>query len=160
MVYLPECVKQINLDKVSNCSDYLNKTILGSNRQIKYETKISWEFNLVIGLNNYSIANEIVCEIGFMLLYSFNSSGGQISIDTSSMIFPDFNLTNGSVTDLSSSNINYRFAVLLRIEPVQKMFDLKLIKAYNYPGIYNIIPTVKGYINNPSLIQIIVSDGN
>ena len=160
MVYLPECVKQINLDRVFNCSDYLNKTLHGSNRTIFYEIKNSWQIYLMQGFNNYTITTETVNEIGYMLLYSFNSSGGQISIDTSSLIFPDFSLTNGLVTGyLNSSNINYRFAVLLQIEPVQKMFYLNLVKAYNYPGIYNIKPTVIGYINNPSLMQIIVSDG-
>jgi hypothetical protein len=161
MVYLPECVKQINLKRVSNCSDYLNKTLLGSNRKIAYEIKISWEFNLETGLNNYTITGGNVSEIGYMLLYSFNTTGGRISIDTSAMIFPDFNLTSGYVTGyLNRSNLNYRFAVLLKIEPVQKMFYLNLKKAYNYPGIYFIRPTIFGYANNPSKIQILVSDGN
>ena len=163
MVYLPDCVKQINLKIVTKCSDFLNKTIQRTPMApIKYEIKNSWQFNLLnlaTTPNEYTIETFTISEIGYMLLYSFDSNGGQISIDSSSGVYPDFNISNGSFNGyVSAENQNYRFAVLLQIEAVEKTFRFYLNKAYAYPGIYSITPFLQG-IPSPHL-DLIVSDGD
>lgn len=159
MVYLPDCVKHIHLKLALNCSDYLNKTV--QKTSIEYEIKSSWQFNLVnlTNPNKYTIETLNISEVGYMLLYSFDTNGGQISIDSSSGVYPDFNISNGSFNGyVSAENQNYRFAVLLQIEAVEKTFRFYLNKAYAYPGIYSITPFLQG-IPSPHL-DLIVSDGD
>jgi hypothetical protein len=159
MIYIPECVKQINLNIVSNCSDYLNKT--KNQTQIEYEIKSSWQFSLVNSTspNEYEIETLNVSEVGYMLLYSFDFGGGQISIDTTSGARPDYNITNGYLNGyLSINNPNYRFSVIVKLEPVQKFFRFNLYKTYTYPGIYRINSFLQGIISGS--MKIIVSDGD
>ena len=163
MVYLPDCVKQINLKIVTKCSDFLNKTIQRTPMApIKYEIKNSWQFNLLnlaTTPNEYTIETFTISEIGYMLLYSFDSNGGQISIDSSSGLYSDFNISNGCLNGyISPKNQIYRFSVLLQIEPVEKFFQLNLNKVYTYPGTYLIRPYLEGI--EMSSLAIVVSDGD
>ena len=159
MIYIPECVIQINLNMVSNCSDYLNKT--KNQGQIEYEIKSSWRFLLVnlTSPNEYEIETLNVSEVGYMLLYSFDFGGGQISIDTTSGAHPDYSIINGYLNGyLSINNQNYRFSVIVKLEPVEKIFRFNLYKTYTYPGIYRIKSSLQGIVSGS--MKIIVSDGD
>jgi len=69
-----------------------------------------------------------------MLLYSFDSGGGQISFDTTSGAHPDYSLRNGYLKGyLSINHPNYRFSVFVKLEPVEKIFRFNLYKTYTYP---------------------------
>ena len=120
-----------------NCSSYLTSmvTYLDSTA---YEVKKTWTFNInATGTKNtFQIDEEIICEHGYLILYTHTGSvsDGQIAIDQNDAAYTDFVLTNGSLSPLLNTN-NKRFMVGLNTEMVVKSKVVTTSpKSYNYPG--------------------------
>ena len=162
MISFPKCVEQVNLGVVKNCSELLNATLSGATFQ--FEVKRSWTFNLEAGKNIFNLSEVKISEIGYMLMYSYESAGGRISLDSTLGNFPDFKVSlnannNNNITlngRLDESNKNC-FSVLVYIEPAQKNFHIWIRKMYSYPGKF----TIKTWLQDvgPYDINIIVQDG-
>ena len=164
MISLPLCVVNVNLKNAYNCSQFLYQ--LAENTLLNYEVKSSWSFSLAYGLNIFNISTLTMSEIGNMLMYSFNASdsqSGRIALDTTPLQnFPDFNMSANSDTFLGRLNAtsnDYRFAVLLELEPAQKYFRKSVRKMYAYPGTYNTQAWLESW-QQPFPIPVTVVDGN
>ena len=157
MISIPECAKKVNLGSSKNCTEY----IIGYKRGlINYNVQMDWDLNLTNETNEFEINTLNVSQIGYMLLYSFESVGGRIALDFSPGKYSDFNMTfNGfNLTGPLNSEKYLCFGVLVTINPVQKIFDRRISKMYAYSGDY----VIKLWLQDigPFEANVKVIDGN
>ena len=137
MISIPDCVENVNLGSSRNCTDY----IIGyKSGLISYNIQMVWDLNLTNETNEFEINTLNVSEIGYMLLYSFDSVGGRIALGSSPGNYSDFNMTyNGlNLTGPLNSEKYLCFGVLVTINPVQKFFTQWISKMYAFSGDYDI----------------------
>ena len=115
--------------------------------QIPYIVKYTWTFDLSLNmsLNNFT-TDPVVADVGDLLLYSFNTSGGRIGIDAVAGFYPDYNVSNKILVGPLSGSPFRRFSIFIQTAPSQKggEWPATFYKYYDTPGTYKLKMYLQG----------------
>ena len=97
----------------------------------------SWSFNLENETNLFNIDSKVMGQTGYMLLYYFQTGGGEIALTEGP--YSDMQLSPQNVVQKLGVNQNIGFLVYVELSPIDKSFTKwSLPIFYEYPGSYYI----------------------
>ena len=132
----------------------------------------SWVFNLTETTNVFLVHDSVLCQPGYLFLYTLIGDG-RIAYDASASTISDYKMGLNNAVAKIDSTINLRFNILVQLKSVEKNFNkASLAKLFSYPGQYRIktwlqdVGTVSnsilwrnGFDYDSTVIYLTVTDG-